>query len=153
MTVDEVKEKGLEYLAITDKVKELTDALKEAKEQKEALETAICDALVDNELPNIVVDGFNLSLQAGTYYSKLSEEKLAEKGLVFFDILRNEGLGDIIVEKVDPRTLNSACKNYVEEQGELPEDLLNCLSVFEKLSLSKRKANMKALDKAKKAKE
>ena len=63
--------------------------------------------------------------------------------------MREQGLGDIIVERVDPRTLNSTCKGIVEEAGELPEELAEALSIYEKLGLSRRKANTKALDRAK----
>ena len=57
------------------------------------------------------------------------------------------------MEKVDSRTLNSAMNNLVEEQGELPEELAECLSVYSQLKVTKRKANTKALNRAKAAKE
>ena len=39
-----------------------------------------------------------------------------------FDALREDGLGDIIKEKVDPRTLQAALKEMAERNdGELPE--------------------------------
>lgn len=104
--------------------------------------------MVDEEKPSTVVDGFNYSLQQTTMYSKKSDEALHEAGLVFFDVLREQGLGDLIVEKVDPRTLQSSVRAMAEE-GELPEDLVECLNIYEKLGLSKRKANTKALERAK----
>ena len=104
--------------------------------------------MVDEEKPNTVVDGFTYSLQQKTMYTKKSEEALAEAGIVFFDVLREQGLGDLIVEKVDPRTLQSSV-NAMAEEGEIPEELLECLNVYEKLGLSKRKANTKALERAK----
>ena len=57
------------------------------------------------------------------------------------------------MERVDTRTLNSAMNNLVEETGELPENLAECLNVYSQLKLSKRKANTKALSRAKKAQE
>jgi len=106
--------------------------------------------MVDEEKPSTIVDGFTYSLQQTTMYSKKSEEALAEAGIVFFDVLREQGLGDLIVEKVDPRTLQSSVRAMAEENdGELPEELVECLSIYEKLTLSKRKANTKALDRAK----
>ena len=56
-------------------------------------------------------------------------------------------MGDLIVEKVDPRTLQSSI-NAMAEAGDIPEELLECLNVYEKLTLSKRKANTSALDRA-----
>lgn len=142
-------ERVREYKELLDRKEELANQTKENNAAKEALEQEICKMMVDEEKPNTTVDGFTYSLQQSTMYSKKSEADLAEAGVCFFDVLREQGLGDIIVEKVDPRTLNSSCKAMVEEQGELPEELTECLSIYEKLTLSKRKANTKALDRAK----
>ena len=143
-------QKVREYKVLLDRKDELAELTKENNAAKEALEQEICQLMVDEEKPNTVVDGFTYSLQQKTMYAKKSEEALAEAGIVFFDVLREQGLGDIIVEKVDPRTLQSSVSAIVEENdGELPEELAECLSVFDKLTLSKRKANTKALERAK----
>lgn len=147
-------EKVRKYQSILEKKDELSELTKENNKLKESLEQEICQLMIDEEKPDVTVDGYKFSLQEGTQYSKLSEEKLLEGGLDFFDTLRNVGLGDLIVEKVDPRTLNSTCRHMAEDNGgELPEELLEVLSVYQKLSLSRRKANTKALDRAKANKE
>lgn len=138
-----------EYQQLLERKEELAEATKENNQAKEALEQEICQMMVDEEKPSTVVNGYNYSLQQKTEYSKLGEEKLAEKGLDFLDTLREQGLGYIIVEKVDPRTLNSACKGIVEEKGELPEELAEVVSVYEKLTISRKKANTGALNRAK----
>lgn len=142
-----------EYKEILDRKNELAEQTKANNAAKEALEQEICQIMVDEEKPNTVVDGFTYSLQQKTMYAKKSEDALAklreEEGLEFFEVLREQGLGDLIVERVDPRTLQSAVAGMVEDADELPEDLAKCLSVYEKLSISKRKANTKALDRAK----
>jgi len=138
-----------QYQQILEKKDELAEATKANNAAKEELEQEICQMMIDEEKPSSIVDGYNFSLKQETMYSKLGEEKLLEKGLDFLEVLREQGLGDIIVERVDPRTLNSTCKTIVEESGELPEELSEVLSVYEKLGLSRRKANTKALDRAK----
>lgn len=143
-------QKVREYKAILDRKDELAEQTKANNAAKEQLEQEICQMMVDEEKPSTVVDGFSYSLQQTTMYSKKSEADLAEAGIVFFDVLREQGLGDLIVEKVDPRTLQSSVRAMAEENdGELPEELVECLSIYEKLTLSKRKANTKALDRAK----
>lgn len=137
-----------EYKEVLDRKEELAELTKENNAAKEQLEQEICQLMVDEEKPSTVVDGFMYSLQQTTMYSKKSEDKLAEAGIDFFDVLREQGLGDLIVEKVDPRTLQSSVRALAEE-GELPEELAECLSIYEKLTLSKRKANTKALERAK----
>ena len=142
-------QKVREYKAILDRKDELAEQTKANNAAKEQLEQEICQLMVDEEKPSTIVDGFTYSLQQTTMYSKKSEEALAEAGIVFFDVLREQGLGDLIVEKVDPRTLQSSVRAMAEENdGELPEELVECLSIYEKLTLSKRKANTKALDRA-----
>ena len=145
-------QKVRKYKEILDRKDELANLTKENNAAKEALEQEICQMMVDDEKPSTIVDGFSYSLQQKTMYSKKSEESLAEAGIDFFDVLRDQGLGDLIVEKVDPRTLQSSCASLAED-GELPEELAECLNIYEKLGLTKRKANTKALERAKKNKE
>lgn len=142
-------EKLREYQKILEKKDELAEATKANNAAKDELEQEICQMMINEEKPSQIVDGYTFSLKQETMYSKLGEDKLQEKGIDFFEVLKEQGLGDIIVEKVDPRTLNSTCKGIVEESGELPEDLAEALSIYEKLGLSRRKANTKALDRAK----
>lgn len=158
MTLDE---KIREYKDILDKKEDLAAQTKENNAAKEKLEQEICKMMVDEEKPSTIVDGFNYSLSQKVMYSKKSEEDLAalqaETGSSFSDVLREQGLGDIIKEVVDPRTLQSTVSGMAaeleESDEELPEDLKNCLNIYEKLSISKRKANTKALERAKANKE
>ena len=150
MTLDD---KVREYKELLDKKDELAEQTKENNKALEDLEQEIAQMMVDEEKPDTTVDGFKYSLQEKTIYSKIGEDKLMEKGLDFFEILREEGFGDLIVERVDSRTLNSAMNNLVEETGELTEGLAECLNVYSQLKISRRKANTKALNRAKNAKE
>lgn len=147
--MNELDEKVRAYKELLDRRDELAELTKENNKAKEELEQEICQMMIDADKPSTVVDGFNYSLQQKTEYSKKSEEYFMENGIDFFDVLRSQGLGDIIVERVDPRTLSSTCKAIVDEQGELPEELAECIGIYEKLTISKRKANMTALNRAK----
>ena len=150
MTLDD---KVRVYKELLDKKDELAELTKANNKELEELEQEIAQQMVDEEKPDTTVDGFKYSLQEKTIYSKIGEDKLMELGLNFFEVLREEGFGDLIVERVDSRTLNSAMNNLVEETGELTEGLAECLSVYSQLKVSKRKANTKALSRAKSAKE
>ena len=148
-----------EYQRLLDRKAELEMQTKENNAAKEALEQEICRMMVDEEKPNTIVDGFSYSLSQKIMYTKKSEEDLAklqkETGISFFDTLRDQGLGDIIVETVNARTLQStvaAMKANLGEDQELPEELAQSLNIYEKLAITKRKANTKALDRAKKSK-
>ena len=95
--------------------------------------------MVDEDIPRISTGGYCFTLTAKTSYTKRSEEELAEGGLDFLDVLREEGLGGIIVEKVDPRTLQSAIKDYVEEHGELSEGLDSVIRSYDYNDITRRK--------------
>lgn len=144
-TVTTLDDKVRAFKVLLDKKDELAEQTKANNEELKNLE---------EEKPDTTVDGFKYSLQEKTRYSKISEEKLMEKGLVFFDVLREQGFGHLITERVDPRTLDSAMNNLAaENDGELPEEMAEVLSVYSELKVSKRKANTKALNRAKKAQE
>lgn len=150
MTLDD---KVRAYKELLDKKDELADLVKENNKAVDELEQEIAQMMVDEEKPDTTVDGFKYTLQEKTIYSKIGEEKLMEMGVDFFDVLREQGFEHLIVERVDSRTLNSAMNNLVEESGMLPEELAECLNVYSQLKVSKRRANTKALSRAKKAQE
>ena len=152
-TVMTLDDKVRAYKDLLDRKDELAELTKANNKELEELEQEIAQMMVDEEKPDTTVDGFKYSLQEKTIYSKIGEDKLMELGIDFFEVLREEGFGDLIVERVYSRTLNSAMNNLVEEIGKLPEDLAECLSVYSQLKISRRKANTRALSRAKKAQE
>ena len=155
--------KVVEYKKLLDRKDELEELTKANNKAKEELEQEIVQMMIDNEKPSTIVDGFNYSLKQETKYSKKSEEELtrleSEEGIVFFDVLREQGLGSIIKETVNANTLQSTMKALVEElpEGEeMPEELAKCLSIYPKMGINKRKASksaMQALERAKAAEE
>ena len=133
-----------EYKELLDRKEELADQTKMNNAAIEEMKQKITQEMINNESPVISRNGFRYSLQEKTMYSKKAEETLMEEGLDFFDVLRNEGLGDLIVETVNARTLSSSMKAYVEENGELSEDLARCINVYETYDIQKRKETNKA---------
>ena len=152
-----------DYKKLLDRKDELEEATKANNKAIEDATAEIVQMMIDNEKPSTIVDGFNYSLKQETMYSKKSEEELArlesEEGIVFFDVLREQGMGDIIKETVNAGTLKSTMRAYVEElpEGEeMPEELAKCLNIFPKMGINKRKASksaMQALARAKASQE
>lgn len=148
--MDYIDMKIKEFDELLKQKADLENTLKSVKAELDACEQAICDAMEAEDKPSSVVNGYNYSLQVRDIYSKRSDEDLCNEGIDFFQVLRDEGLGDIIKTTVDQRTLTASINNYIEENGELPEQLRNSLNLYTKRSISKRKANTSALEKAKK---
>ena len=92
-TVTTLDDKVRAFKVLLDKKDELAEQTKANNEEIKNLEQEIAQQMVDEEKPDTTVDGFKYSLQEKTRYSKISEEKLMEKGLVFFDVLREQGFG------------------------------------------------------------
>lgn len=151
MTLDE---RARAYNAALDEKDRLAEATKENNKAVQQLEQELARQMVDEEKPDTTVDGYKFTLQEKTMYTKKSEADLAEAGLSFFDVLREQGFGELIVERVDARTLQSTMRNYAEDHdGELPEELQEVLNIYPQLGVGRRKADTKALNRARKTKE
>ncbi len=146
MTIAENLRLYSDLLERKDDLKELT---KKNNADIEELKQEIAQQMIDEDTPEMAIGDYIFSLRDKTEYSKKSEKALQEAGLDFLTILREQGLGDIIVEQVNARTLNSAIKNLVAEEGELPEELDAVLSRFDTYEVARRKKRNKALNKAK----
>ena len=151
-SVNEILDKKIrEYNKILEEKKRLEKQNKENNAAKEKKEQEIAQIMVDNEKPSTIVDGYTYSLQETKMYSKKAEEKLEqlkiEEGIEFFEVLREQGLGSIIKETVNAKTLQSTMKALDDElpEGEdLPEDLAKCLNIYSKHGINKTKASKNA---------
>ena len=141
MNMPEMLQKYEELLATKDR---LADETKKNNEQLEQTKTEIIQEMIDQNCPITGTDNFAYSLAPKTKWNKRSEKDLFDAGVDFLQTLREEGLGELIVEKVDPRTLNSAISNLVDENdGNLPEGLEKIVSRYDYNDLSKTKMNPK----------
>lgn len=127
-----------DYKALLDKKDVLSEQTKENNKAIEEMKKKLSDMMIAEECPSISRNGFKYSLQEKVIYSKKSEEDLSQNEVPFFDFLREEGLGHLIKETVDSRTLSSAIKEMVEEVGELPEHYEDYINTYETYDISKR---------------
>ena len=132
----ELLQKIDDYNALLRRKEELAELTAQNNKDIEAARRSLADEMIDADVEKIVRDGFSFTLSEKVQYSK--------KGDVdgeLFDALREDGLGDIIKEKVDPRTLQAALKEMAERNdGELPEQYRNLISVYRYMDVGRRKA-------------
>lgn len=121
----------------------LADRTKANNAAIEAVKNEIAQQMVDDDCPRISCGGYSFSLTPKTSYTKKSEAELAESGLDFFGVLREEGLGGLITETVNARTLQSAMKAYVDEYGELSDDLAQVIKTYDYNDITRRKESAK----------
>lgn len=132
-----------EYQTLLNQKDDLAVQVKENNAAIEAAKTRIAQQMIDDDCPQIACGGYSFSLTPKTIYSKRSEAELAENGVDFLETLREEGLGSIIVETVNTRTLQSTIKAYVEENGDLSEALAAVIKGFDTYDITRRKAGRK----------
>ncbi len=132
-----------EYQELLEKKDDLAERTKANNAAIEAAKEKIAQQMVDDDCPRISTGGYCFSLTPKTSYTKRSDSELAESGVDFLDTLREEGLGDIIVEKVDPRTLQSTIKAYVDEHGELSDGLDAIIRSYDYNDITRRKEKAK----------
>lgn len=128
-----------ELKTLLDRKDELKNATTENNKAIESLKAEVATIMIDEECPQISRNGFRYSLAQKVIYSKKSEDDLMAKGINFFDELRECGLGDLIKETVNPRSLQSQLSEIVENEGTLPVNLQDCINVFEVMDITKRK--------------
>ena len=102
-----------EYQALLEKKDILAKQTKENNQDIKVMMGDIAQEMIDADVPEMAVGDYVFSLRDKTEYSKKSNADLAEAGLDYFEVLREQGLGDLIVEQVNARTLNTAIKNLL----------------------------------------
>lgn len=138
-----------EYQELLVKKESLEKAVEENNELIKAKKQEIVQQMIDDDCPRISVGEYMFSLQVKNQFSKKAEAYLETQGLNFFDVLREQGFGDLIKETVSPRSLQSAMKELVEQNGELPAELAEVISQYDQTDILRRKQTSSALKKAK----
>ena len=122
---------------------ELAEQTTENNKKIEETKKNIANMMIDAEQDKVSVHGYVYSLDVAPQYQKKGEEHFADLPLSFFDFLREENLDYLITERVDPRSLNKAIKEIVEEVGELPEHFNDYINVYEPVDIKRRKDTSK----------
>ena len=139
-----------QYEVLLDKKDQLAQDTKDNNAAIDKLKADIAETMIDEDIPSQGYGDYVYSLQDKIKYSKRGEAELQEKGLDFFEVLREQGFGDIIKETVNANTLQSTMKAVADENdGELPPELDEIVSSYEMTDISRRKSTNKALKRAK----
>ena len=139
-----------QYEELLDKKDQLAKDTKDNNAAIDKLKAEIAEMMIDEDIPSQGYGDDVYSLQDKIKSSKRGEAELQEKGLDFFEVLREQGFGDIIKETVNANTLQSTMKAVADENdGELPPELDEIVSSYEMTDISRRKSTNKALKRAK----
>ena len=132
----ELKQKIEQYNALLERKEQIAAQSVENNKEIERVRRELAAMMIDTEVDRISSNGFTFTLSEKVNYSK--------KGGVdeiLFDTLREDGLGDIIKETVNPRTLQSALKEIAEQNdGELPPQYDGLVSVYRYMDVGRRRS-------------
>ena len=116
--------------------KEAEDALKVINAEIEQVELKLVEMMVNEETQSFNRSGTTFYLTTKIYASAIgaSKEQLHEA-------LRQNGYGSLIYETVNANSLSAFVKEQIAENGdELPDWLKGLVNVFEKTTVTMRKA-------------
>lgn len=139
-----------EYEQLLTRKDELAEETKAVNASIEEAKQAIADQMVEDDTPQISIGSYSYSLQNKTKWSKKSETKLMEEGLDFFEVLREQGLGDLIKETVNARSLDATLNDMAESEEGVPDELLDVVSRYDMLDIRRAKVRNNAVSRAKK---
>ena len=133
------------YESLREQAEDLKEQLSELNARKDAAEAEVISAILDAqeqtgaENMRIEYDGRNYSVTVKNYYTIPKPQRDAA-----LEAMRNLGMGDLIQEKVDDRTLTKVLESVYEENGcmypEEYEPLFDSLSCYSKSTLRRVKA-------------
>ena len=132
----ELKDAIAGYEALLDRKEELDRQTKENNAAIEAARRELADAMIDAEMEKVTSNGYSYSLGEKLCFSKKGgvDEEL-------FEVLRDDGLGDLIKETVNTRTLQTALKDLTEKNdGELPEQYSSLINVYRYMDVYRRRS-------------
>ena len=136
-----------------EKMFDLADKLKQLRDSKDDLEAQVKDINAkieetDYRLTELMAESETQNFtRAGTMFCLTTKTRASASAGVkdeLYEALRKHGYGDLVYETVNANSLSSFVKERIEENGEsLPDWLIGLVNVFEKTTVSVRKATKK----------
>ena len=121
---------------LRDEKAELEKRIKEINGEIDDTDFRLSELMAETETQNFTRAGMMFCLTSKTRASAAAGRKDE-----LFAALRGEGFGDLVYETVNATSLSAFVKEQIEENGDvLPEWLDGLVNVFEKTSVSLRKA-------------
>jgi hypothetical protein len=132
-----------EIFDLADKLKNLRDEKKEVDENLKAINAEI--EQVEQKLSNLMVNEETQSFnRSGTLFyltTKVHASAVVDSKPMLYDALKQNGYGSMVYETVNANSLSAFTKEQIEiNEGTLPNWMSGLVNVFEKTTVSVRKA-------------
>ncbi|NLW75522.1 MAG: hypothetical protein GXY18_03730 [Methanomicrobiales archaeon] len=126
-------EKVKQIIGIKKQLDELDAQTKKLKAEFDAIETEVIGYLEQEGLDRVTLDGRTVSVRRQLWAS-------VKKDPFALDILRDNGLGDFIEEKVNSQRISSYVREFEKNGQEIPNWCNDALNISEKFNVSIVKA-------------
>lgn len=123
------------WIHAENKRKEMQKELDDQKARVATLEEQALLYLTDEDLDGVKLEGKTVFIRTDRFASINKEDEETA-----FELLEKYGADFLIKTSVNANSLKGWVKEYIEEHGELPEDLKEVLNIFEKPRVRMRKA-------------
>ncbi len=121
--------------SLKEEKKAMEEAVAAKTQEIETTEQALVQMMIEQELQNFNRKGSVFYLNTRTYASAKAETKEE-----FYQELKKNGHGDMVVETVNYQTLSAFVRDLLDEDPELPGWLADRVNVFEQTKVGIRKA-------------
>lgn len=122
--------------ALREQKKDLEERVKVLNAEIDALDAKLVQAMIDQETQSFNRSGKLFYLKTVTRASAKAGEQ--ER---LYQWLKDNGYGDLVKETVNAQTLTGFAKELMEENDdELPGDLVDMVTIYEKQTVAMRKA-------------
>lgn len=124
-----------ELKALKDKKKALEAEIKELNQVIDQVQTQLLQSMIDEEVGKFDRKGF-------TFYSTTRVHASVKAGCKphVIDWLKGSEFADMVREDVNARTLEAWAREHVEQNDQLPDGVSDYINMFEKQTISIRKA-------------
>ncbi len=119
---------------LKDRKADLKDELSSVEAELSDIEQQLIQRMGEEETSSFVRSGFKYYMSTRVFASPTEKDTL-------YRWLKENGYGDLVQETVNSNTLSSWVKEFINENGELPDDLKSLVNVFEKVQINIRKGN------------
>lgn len=126
-------EKVKRIVAIKNQLDELDAQMRALKAEYDKLEPEVIEYMTSEGIQNLAVDGRTVYVKRQIWASVNKENPFA------LDILRDNGLGDFIEEKVNSQRISAYVREFEKEGKEIPSWCLEALNITEKFSVGMQK--------------
>lgn len=120
---------------LRDKKKQLENEIKEINTEIEATEQELVQQMLEEEMQNFSRNGTLFYLNTKTFASPVPEQKQQ-----LYQVLKDNGYGDLVYETVNSNSLSAFVKEQIEQnEDKLPAWLDGLVNVYDKTTIGMRK--------------